>query len=250
MPIEEFKDAFPEIKTDKLQRVYRYFDARTDDLALTRRIAQDAKSDGAEFIEDLKVNDIETRDSFFVFTDKGEFTARNLVNVTGPWIDEVNQRYHLPSNYKTTKVSGIHLEIKGKLTPYPMILEAKDKRVFFLIPTESTTIIGTTERLEIAECDRINISEDDVEYLMANVNKFLKKPLNSSEVMNKWIGIRPLIKSRTNLSKISREYMFDLHTISGSRLMNIYGGKLTTCLSLSREAVKLLEDSNDRVFRS
>ncbi len=239
---DKFSEVFPNMKTEDILTAYRFYDAKTDDLALTKRVATDAIDKGAEFIENTEIDKIVFGESTNIITSRGLFQTKNLINASGPWIDEVNKRYGLPSNYKITKVSGIHLEIGKKLVPYPLLLQTQTKRIFFLIPEEHTTIIGTNERLEDVNCDSVVINKEDVEYLLENANKYLKNAIGRKDIIKQWIGIRPLIEKKSNLSKISRGYQLDLCKIRGNKVLHVFGGKLTTCLSLSDKAVNLLEE--------
>lgn len=244
VPADEFSEIFPSIKTEEILTAYRFYDAKTDDLALTKRVATDAIDKGAEFVENSEINEITFRESTIIKTNKDFFQTKNLINATGPWIDEVNKRYCLPHNYRITKVSGIHLETGKKLIPFPLLLQTQTKRILFLIPEEHTTIIGTNERLEDAGCDSVVINKEDVEYLLKSVNKYLKLEVSNKDIIKQWIGVRPLIENKGNLSRIGRGYQLDLCKIGGNKVLNIFGGKLTTCLSLSNKAVNLLEEMN------
>ncbi|WP_415395874.1 FAD-dependent oxidoreductase [Sulfurimonas sp. CS5] len=74
------------------------------------------------------------------------FKTNLFINATGAWIDEINKEFNLPSSYTIEKVSGIHIVIESLLIPEPLLLETACKRIFFMIPEDKTTIIGTTER--------------------------------------------------------------------------------------------------------
>lgn len=238
---DEFSEIFPNIRTEDILTAYRFYDAKTDDLALTKRVATDAIAKGAEFIENSEIHEIAFRESIDINTSKGLFQTKNMINATGPWIDEINVGYNLPCNYKITKISGIHIEVGKKIVPHPLVLQAQTKRIFFIIPEDDTTIVGTTERVENVECDKVELNNSDIEYLLENLNSYLKLPVNQGDIIKKWIGIRPLIESKENLSMISRGYKLDLHRINENKLLHVFGGKLTTCLSLAKRAVDILE---------
>jgi glycerol-3-phosphate dehydrogenase len=238
-----FLNRFPNIKPEGLRRVYVYYDGKTDDQELTRRLACDARENGGVVQEYCSVSDISLADGGWAvsYTDsQGEqqLKAPLLINVTGPWIDEVNERYGLPHNYRITRVSGIHIVINRELVPDCLFLQTRTKRIFFMIPwREGKTIIGTTERVENCPCDAVQINEFDIDYLLACANRYLRNPVNKSDIVDTFLGIRPLIMDKRvkDVSQMSREYKLDVVEYQGAKLIHVFGGKLTTCLSMAEK---------------
>ena len=238
---ENFLSKFKAIKKDELSAVFRYFDGRTDDYALTQKVAKEAKELGVNILEDTQIQTIKINDDIIELrTEQSIIQTNILVNATGAWIDEINERFKLPSSYKIEKLSGIHIVIDKALIPEPLILESSNKRIFFMIPETNLTIIGTTERSENSNVDDIKVNNEDVEYLLKQSNKYLLKQLKRKDIKEVYIGTRPIIKSKKDPTKMSREYKLDLHNIGKNNILNIYGGKLTTFPSLAKSAAKLL----------
>lgn len=243
--IEEFTKEFKYIKEDSLKAVFRYFDAKTDDYALTNKIAQEAKDIGAEIVERTEIVTLFLDNNIIrLTTDKGVVETNLLINATGAWIDEINEKFNLPSSYSIEKLSGIHLVIDKVLVSNPLFLETTGKRIFFIIPETNSTIIGTTERSEDSKIDDIKINSEDVEYLLNQSNRYLKKALKKEDIKDVYIGIRPLIKSQREPTKMSREYKLDLHHMGHNRVLHVYGGKLTTFPSLAKKAVNILQKNS------
>ena len=242
--IEEFLGEFQAIKPEGLKAVFRYFDAKTDDNALTHKIAQEAKEAGVTIMEETELKSLQIDNELIMIkSSAGQVQTKLLVNATGAWVDEVNARFELPSSYTIEKLSGIHLVIDKVLVPQPLILETSSKRIFFIIPEKETTLIGTTERSEDVEIDKIKVNNEDIEYLLRESNCYLKQELKRSDIKEVFIGTRPIIKSAKDPSMMSREYKLDLHYRGENRILNVYGGKLTTFPSLAKKAVKLLRDN-------
>lgn len=244
MTIKKFKTNFSAMTTNNLAKVFTYYDAKTDDLRLTQIIAQEAQDYGTVFFENTTIDEIKHNETGFeILCDKRQLSTAVLVNASGPWIDEVNHRFNLPSRYKITKVSGIHLVINELLVPEPVFLQTDHKRIFFIIPENKTnqTIIGTTERRETGETDEVHVNEEDINYLLTHTNHFLNMPLKREDVINTYIGVRPLIESKKSMLKTSREYQLDLHDFGQTKLLHVFGGKLTTHWSLAEKAIRLLD---------
>ncbi len=239
---DRFLKMFAQIKGENLKAVFRYYDGKTDDLALTQTIATEARELGVEILEQreissLIVDEVQVR----VDLDGDVFSAPLLINATGAWVDETNARFKLPSRYRIEKLSGIHLVIDRVLVPEPLFLETDSKRIFFIIPEADTTLIGTTERSEDRPIDDVKVNNEDIEYLLEKSNRYLKRSLTRKDIKEVFIGVRPIIKSAKDPTKMSREYKLDLHKIGESRVLHIYGGKLTTFPSLAKQVVKKIK---------
>lgn len=242
VPAHDFLCTFSNLSKEGLKKAFVYFDAQTHDSQLTERIAKEANEAGVDFRLNSEVVSIQTSLSYIDVKLKNiTLQTPLLINATGAWIDQVNEKFHLPSRLEIEKLSGIHIEFEGLLTPHPMILQAQNKRIIFILPQESTTLVGTTERIETQSIDEIKIQEEDKEYLLTELNFYLKKALRKADIINTIIGVRPIIKSKLKPSKMSREYKLDLHYLGQNRLLHIYGGKLTTFHSLSQKVLKKLK---------
>ena len=243
MNMDEFKTKFSALKTQDLKKVFTYYDAKTDDLLLTQTVAQEAQEHGTIFFENTTIDEIKRHDDgYHILCGERELQSGILINATGPWIDEVNHKFTLPSRYKISKVSGIHIVIDGLLTTEPIFLQTDNKRIFFIIPENKSnqTVIGTTERHESTETDEVHINEEDINYLLSHANHFLNIPLIHDDIIDTYIGVRPLVESKKSMVRASREYQLDLHDFGETQLLHVFGGKLTTHWSLAEKSVHLL----------
>jgi glycerol-3-phosphate dehydrogenase len=245
IPRKQFYVHAASFKQEGLKAVFHYYDAKTNDLQLTQRVAQDAMGNGANFYENISISNItNNKECFMVQTNQGNFAAQILINTTGPWIDEVNQKFNFPAKFNIRKISGIHITLEGLLTNDLMFIQTKQKRIFFVIPEpqNNQTLIGTTEREETDSIDNIYVKEEDILYLIENINNYLKPGFQilRKNIKDAFIGVRPLVAEAENPTNLSREYELDKRIIGNTTLLHVFGGKLTTYLSLARKVQKLL----------
>ena len=182
--LEDFGQLIPSLKQDGLRKVFQYYDAKTNDLKLTKQVAKDAQLFGATIHENTQIKNIYwVNNQFTLETDHETFFSQILINATEPWIDEVNKKYSFPAQYHIRKISGIHLMIKRLLTNYIMFMQTHGKRIFFIIPEpeENRTMIGTTEREENCPTDDVIINSKDINYMINNINYYLKPDYRISE---------------------------------------------------------------------
>ncbi|WP_061215332.1 hypothetical protein [Syntrophomonas wolfei] len=68
-------------------------------------------------------------------------------------------------------------------------------------------------------------------------------PINREDICGTFLGIRPLVIDKhdeTDATSMSRDYKIDVIRKEGTRLIHVYGGKLTTCLSMAEKVAARL----------
>lgn len=103
---------------------------------------------------------------------------------------------------------------------------------------EGTTIVGTTEVLQTEPMNGVAASEEEIDYLIARFNRYFRTPISRDDVASTFSGVRPLVGRAANPSAIGREYRIERH----GNLVNIFGGKMTTFLSLARKVAMRVDN--------
>lgn len=62
-----------------------------------------------------------------------------------------------------------------------------------LLSLRSSTLVGTTDTPCSVE-DQPDVTDEDIELIFAEVNKFMDKPITKDEILAVWSGIRPLVR--------------------------------------------------------
>ncbi|MEA3055961.1 MAG: glycerol-3-phosphate dehydrogenase, partial [Actinomycetota bacterium] len=243
----------PTLKDERTLGAFIYYDAQTDDARLTMTIARSAMDHGAVVVNWCPVIAI-TKDAdgratgATVQPDDGEpidLRATTVVNCGGVWSDDVralDEGTH-PDSIRPAK--GIHITVPWEkvrndiacVFPVP-----KDRRSIFVVPMGVKTYIGTTDTDYDGPVDDPQCTPEDVAYLINAVNASISPPLQVSDVLATWAGLRPLVKSATTerTADLSRH-----HTIvtSASGVVSVSGGKLTTYR-------RMAEDTVDEIVRA
>ena len=123
-------------------------------------------------------------------------------------------------------------------------LSKSDGRIVFAIPYERNyTLIGTTDQEYSGDPGDIRIDEDEIDYLLTSVNRYLATPVERGQVVWTYSGARPLYDdAKGNASAVTRDYVFDLDVPDdGPPLLSIFGGKLTTYRKLAEHALEKLQ---------
>tara|TARA_B110000438_G_scaffold122693_1_gene119770 strand:+ start:112 stop:1266 length:1155 start_codon:yes stop_codon:yes gene_type:complete len=226
---------------------FQYYDVQVDDKKLTQLNAKDAQKNNALILEDTKVINAERSNDYWnIYLEGGKIIkSKILINAAGPWINEIVKDVIKINSKKSIRlVKGSHIII-NKLYEQEVAftLQNKDKRIIFVIPYKNKfSLIGTTE-VEVTSPENPKINEEEIQYLIQSVNSYFVKQINSSNIIETYAGIRPLIEDFKEATKVTRDYVFDLNVEDElPPLLSIYGGKLTTYRKLSDNVFKELKN--------
>jgi glycerol-3-phosphate dehydrogenase len=236
----KFAERFPFLRSEGLKAGFTYLDAQTDDARLVLELVAGAQSAGAACINYCKVTDfLEQRGklSAAVVTDQttGEsmtVRARQFVNTAGQWSCRLLKGKR---NYRLSK--GVHLILPNIMGKEALLLTAKaDGRVFFMIPWYGRTLVGTTDTDYEGDPDAVKVEEEDVEYLLSEINRVVENPIwTKDDILGSFAGLRVLKQSgQSSPSAVSRDW--ELHA-SPNGLLTSIGGKLTSARSDAAEIV-------------
>jgi glycerol-3-phosphate dehydrogenase len=134
---------------------------------------------------------------------------------------------------------GVHLVVRGDaIRSTTAIIARTPASVLFLLPWGANWIVGTTDTArEPSEslADPL-ATEEEIDYLLGQANRWLARPLRREDVIDTYAGYRPLVaeESAEATTQVSREHMI-FHPVPG--LVAIAGGKYTTYRVMAADAV-------------
>lgn len=222
------------VTTEGLRGGFSYWDAQVDDFALVQAVIRSAIRDGLTVREQTRVEALEREGAaWIVRTSHGDAPRFDLiVNAAGPWMNELLAQNHIAAPYVLSLVRGSHLVLTRRVSEAGLLLQSTtDRRVFFVLPWKGTTLVGTTEVLQQESPDGVRPAEEEIDYLLARYNRYFRAPISRRDVDSTFAGVRPLVGRATNPSAIDR----DARVVRDGNMINIFGGKLTTFLSLGRK---------------
>lgn len=159
-----------------------------------------------------------------------EVRARAVVNATGVFADRV-RRMDEPGAGRLIRLSkGTHLVFAEEDVPLSVTIvfsSPLDGRSLFLAKHEGCYLYGTSDDWDETDPEMPVPAGRDVEYLLASLEQFMSETqLNREKVQFVYSGFRPLLQSESpDPTAATRE---DYIEVSGSGLMSVVGGKLTT----------------------
>lgn len=236
----------PFLKRQNLRGAVIYYDGQFDDSRMNISLAKTAFEKGAATVNYLKVTKLVKsggKISGATVEDKlgggtWDIRAKSVINATGPFVDGIRQLDDAKAAPILNASSGTHVVLDASL-PLPelgiLIPKTEDKRVLFILPWLGHLLAGTTDNpAEIV--DNPQPTEDDIDFIIRQVNQYTAKPVSRKNVRASWTGLRPLF-SETNTkstASISRDHQV---SVSQSGLITIAGGKWTTYRLMAHDAV-------------
>ena len=167
-----------------------------------------------------------------------------VINAAGPWVDQVLTESNASGPRLIGGTKGSHIIVAPFLgAPATAIyVEAEtDNRPFFIIPWNGKYLIGTTDIRYEGDLGDVQISSDEVDYLLRETNRvFPIARLAREQILYAYSGVRPLpFAGARDAQSITRRHFIRAHPKLGG-LFSIVGGKLTTYRSLAEQTVDLV----------
>jgi D-erythritol 1-phosphate dehydrogenase len=233
---------------ENFKLAFEYSDCWVDDARLVVLNAIDAKDRGATVLTRTEATSVQRRDGKWHITlknAKGEqfdVRAMALVNAAGPWVENVIGKVAgLKSSRKVRLVKGSHIIVRKFWEgPQAYVFQHTDGRVIFVNPYEGNmALIGTTDIPYGGRPEDVTITDDEADYMLGAVNRYLRKKLTRDDILHCYSGVRPLYDdSADNPSAVTRDYVFE---VDGSPpLLSVFGGKITTYRKLAEQALEKL----------
>jgi glycerol-3-phosphate dehydrogenase len=238
LALGELRDEFPTLQSEGLLSAATYYDAQMDDARVCIEVLKSAANEGAVLANYVEAVAFESGGVHVVDRVGGaDFTIRALqvLNATGPWIDQVCRLAGDTSGPHLKPTKGVHLVAPGRgLTSAFLLLHPADGRVFFVIPWLGKTLIGTTDTLDAGCPDVVPITSEDIAYLLEGHNYYFSPPLSESAILGRFAGLRPLLRSNSDdPASMTRDFRL---FASQSGLLSVAGGKYTTYRHISEVA--------------
>ncbi|MGH8293025.1 MAG: glycerol-3-phosphate dehydrogenase/oxidase [Gammaproteobacteria bacterium] len=243
-------DRLDGLRQNGLQAVFQYWDAQTDDAALTRAVMNSAVSLQAQLNVPASFSyaELEDHGCHVTFSHAGaerQIRCRVLVNAAGPWVNHVATRIRPPcARTRVDLIQGTHLVMDAAIVDSIYYVEApRDGRAVFIMPWhEHSTLVGTTEtRFTGPNPAAVYPLPEEQDYLLEVLRRYF--PSAPTEIRTSFAGLRVLPAGPGRAFRRSREILLLTDRKRQPRLLNVYGGKLTSYRADAEHALHLLRTS-------
>jgi glycerol-3-phosphate dehydrogenase len=238
----------PGLDPDVVIAGLQYPDGRMDDARHTLAVARTAAAYGAHVITRAPVTGIsraaDGRVTGLTAEDReggGTFTvsAHVVVNAAGVWAAEV-QRLAGANTFTVAPAKGVHLLVREEAFDSKTgILARAEDSVIILRKWYGHWLLGTTDTPYEGDPRNPTTEPEDIDYLLRNINKFLRRKIGPADLLGTYAGLRPLLApagpgSASTTSALSRDHAV-IEAPEG--MVTIVGGKYTTYRIMARDAV-------------
>jgi glycerol-3-phosphate dehydrogenase len=233
----------PSLRDDVLTGAITYSDAQVDDARHTMSIVRTAHHHGAavaasvhvigllrdgQRVTGVRARDVETGDELHI-------RARQTVNATGVWTDEI-QDMAGGAALRVRASKGVHLVVpRDRIDAGSGLICRTPTSVLFVIPWGDFWLVGTTDTDWNLDLAHPAASAADLDYLLGQANRWLSPTLSHADIVGVYAGLRPLLYGESDsTSTLSRE-----HAVSrvAPGLVSVAGGKYTTYRVMAADAV-------------
>ncbi len=168
--------------------------------------------------------------------------GRIVINAAGHWVDTVRDMLDGGARPMIRRTKGIHLLAPQVSRNAVVLFALSDGRLFFVIPWQGYSLIGTTDTDYSGDLDAVEADAGDVSYLLGEVRRTFPG-VGSGEVFYACAGLRALALSGVGrASDVSRDHKLVDHDrrdgIGG--FVSVLGGKITAYRAVADNAMNLV----------
>ncbi len=242
----------PMLKPDKLVGTIAYADGQFDDARYNLALLHTFTKAGGEVLNyasvvgfgkgnngqlvQAQVRDELSGHRFAVY-------AKAFINATGPFTDGVRElaKPGVKQRLRLSKGSHILLPLDAIASNDALLVpKTDDGRVIFAIPWLGRFLVGTTDE-EASLHDEMVVKQEEAEYLLKHLNRYLVHPLSKDQIVSGFAGVRPLVASGNvrGTKELIREHEVEIEPSSG--LISVLGGKWTTYRAMAEDAINAVQ---------
>jgi glycerol-3-phosphate dehydrogenase len=245
-------DALDGLSTRNLKRVFRYHDAQTDDVLLTRAVLRSAQQLGVQFVAPATVihGDLHGNGATVTYQENGqqhEATGRVLINASGPWVNRTLALLTPTQSQPAIElIQGTHLIVPGDITRGIYYVESpRDGRAIFVMPWYGQTMIGTTETRYRGDPAQVKPLQSEVNYLLQTLKHYFPgyQQLGAAQISRSFAGLRVLPAGAGHAFYRPRETLLQVDNAAAPRLLSIFGGKLTGWRATAEKVMQRMQPS-------
>ncbi|MCY1394259.1 Aerobic glycerol-3-phosphate dehydrogenase [compost metagenome] len=263
-PRQQLRYLAPGLREDGLLGGSQFADAVTDDARLVLRVLDEARAEGGEALNGMRVVELvrengkvcglvaEDRES----GERFHLHAGAVVLATGAWAENLRQP---GGGERIRPLRGSHLLLPAWRLPVAhafSFMHGEDRRPVFVFPWEGATVVGTTDLDHDEGLDSdARISQREFDYLLAAcAQQFPGARIGAEDVLSTWAGVRPVVSDGAAKKPSDEKREHVLWTEPGC--VTLAGGKLTTFRLLALEVLRAcapmlgreLEERGDALF--
>ncbi len=225
-----------------------------DDARLVVAVARTAAGYGAHVLTGVRATSVDADGTAVlqdvVSQDRWTLRARHIVNATGVWADRLDPDIRLQPSL------GTHIIVPSALlgdSPVSLTVAVPGhfgRFVFTLPQQDGCTFVGLTDVPFEGDLPEVpQAPSGDVAWILSILNTALASPLQTSDVVGTFAGLRPLLVDGRHDGAASADLSRRHCVTSTGSVLTVTGGKLTTYRRMAADVVGRLTDRPCRTDR-
>ena len=250
---EETLETMPGLKADGLRGAVSYSDGQFDDARYDLALIETFVAAGGTALNYARVTGFARGDRGMLTsaTARDELSGetfsvsvKKFVNATGTGADKIRRLANPMLAARMRPSKGVHLLFSAETfagTDALLVPHTEDGRVIFAVPWQGRLLVGTTDE-EVTPATRMLVTKDEAEYLLRQLNPYLRTPLRRQQTVSGMAGLRPLVAAghgQTATSRLIRDHEVELDSSSG--MISILGGKWTTHRLMAEDTIDAVQ---------
>lgn len=237
----ETRRLVPNARRDGLKGAWVNYDGQMiDDARLTLAVARTAAGEGARILTYCEAAEASGDGAWLTDTLSGErlyLHAKAVINATGVWAAGLDDTIKIRPSRGTHLVfdAAVFGNPQGALT---VPLPGSVSRYLFVLPADKgRCYLGLTDEDQPGPIPEVPTTpEEDIDFLLENINRTLSRPVTRADIRGAFTGLRPLLASEdaSTTADLSRRHATIL---AGNGLVSIVGGKFTEYRLMAEQAV-------------
>ena len=179
-----------------------------------------------------------------------EIKPKIVVNATGAWIDFTNRRLGRQTQYiggtKGSHLVLAHPDLLAATQGQMLYFANADGRICIFYPVYGRVIAGSTD-IPVSDPEEAVCEEDEVDYILESVRQVfpaLPRPLDRSNIVYRFCGVRPLPRSESfTPGEISRDHSCEVIPPGNGvnfPVFSLVGGKWTTFRAFGEQVAGMI----------
>lgn len=241
----------PGLRVKNLQGSYIYYDCQipyAERLNLENVLSADLAK--ATIINHARITNIITHGNRVIGVEvqdqlTGEIAQAHgkiVVNAAGHWVDAVSKLVFKKQPDYLRRTKGIHIVIPEVSKHALVLFSPVDGRLFFIIPWEGSSLVGTTDTDFHGDLDNVHATREDVDYVLRGLH-IAYPDISIEDIFYTYAGLRSLVlKHGKSASDTSRNHVLIDHArrdeLEG--LVTVLGGKITAYRAVAKDATDII----------
>jgi glycerol-3-phosphate dehydrogenase len=170
-----------------------------------------------------------------------QVTAGLVLNLAGPWVDEIIRRAGAGVESKCAGVKGIHIALRlpQEFNDWGLFAYNSSGQPLYCLPADGMHYIGLTRSVFDGDAGTVVASDREIDWMIAQTNRCLPKlAITRADILFTWAGVNPLTRDAANPLGSREIRIHDLAADGLPGMLTLTGGAVMTHRRVARRLLR------------